>query len=234
MLAEAQAGDLKKICILPFEVHASAESGALRESFYNHLSKEFQREKKMEVVAAGNFAKNNVVLNKSQAISAGKALGVDYVVTGSITQFGDTLNIDAQIIDIALAAILPAVSVQGKSSAGHEALAGELKKEILGITGLLDKIARIDIAGNRKIGVDAIKQQLRSKAGNPLNEEDITADIKAIFKMGLFVDVSASVTAEPQGKVITFTVVEKGTDIGNPADRQQGAGQRRHYGRHDR
>ena len=210
LLAEAQAGDLKKICILPFEVHASAESGALRESFYNHLSKEFQQEKKMEVVAAGNFAKNNVVLNKSQAVSAGKALGVDYVVTGSITQFGDTLNIDAQIIDIALAAILPAVSVQGKSSAGHEALAVELKTEILGITGMLDKIVRIDIAGNRKIGVDAIKQQLRSKAGNPLNEEDITADIKAIFKMGLFVDVSASVTAEPQGKVITFTVVEKG------------------------
>ena len=105
---------------------------------------------------------------------------------------------------------MPAVSVQGKSSAGHEALAGELKTEILGITGLLDKIVRIDIAGNRKIGVDAIKQQLRSKAGNPLNEEDITADIKAIFKMGLFVDVSASVTAEPQGKVLTFTVVEKG------------------------
>ena len=210
LLAEAQAGDLKKICILPFEVHASAESGALRESFYNHLSKEFQQEKKMEVVAAGNFAKNNIVFNKSQAVSAGKALGVDYVVTGSITQFGDTLNIDAQIIDIALAAILPAVSVQGKSSAGHEALAVELKREILGITGMLDKIVRIDIAGNHKIGVDAIKQQLRSKAGNPLNEEDITADIKAIFKMGLFVDVSASVTAEPQGKVITFTVVEKG------------------------
>ena len=210
LLAEAQAGDLKKICILPFEVHASAESGALRESFYNHLSKEFQQEKKMEVVAAGNFAKNNIVFNKSQAVSAGKALGVDYVVTGSITQFGDTLNIDAQIIDIALAAILPAVSVQGKSSAGHEALAVELKREILGITGMLDKIVRIDIAGNHKIGVDAIKQQLRSKAGNPLNEEDITADIKAIFKMGLFVDVSASVTAEPQGKVVTFTVVEKG------------------------
>ncbi len=210
LLAEAQAGDLKKICILPFEVHASAESGALRESFYNHLSKEFQREKKMEVVAAGNFAKNNTVLNKSQAVYAGKTLGVDYVVMGSITQFGDTLNIDAQIIDIALATILPAVSVQGKSSAGQEALAGELKKEILGITGMLDKIARIDIAGNHKIGADAIKQQLRSKAGNPLNEEDITADIKAIFKMGLFVDVSASVTAELQGKVITFTVVEKG------------------------
>ncbi len=157
-----------------------------------------------------NFAKSNVVLNKDKAVAAGKALGVDYVVTGSITQFGDTLNIDAQIIDIAQETILPAVSVQGKRSAGHEALAGELKTEILGRTGLLDKIARIDIAGNRKIGADAIKQQLRSKVGNPLNEEDITADIKAIFKMGFFLDVSASVTAEPQGKVITFTVVEKG------------------------
>ncbi|KAF0159240.1 MAG: hypothetical protein FD159_710 [Syntrophaceae bacterium] len=209
-LAEAQAESIKKISLLPFDVHASIEGGTLQKSVYSHLEKEFQREKKIEVVAAGGYAKSNVLLNKDQAVAAGKALGVDYVVTGSITQFGEALNIDAQIIDIAQKTILPAVSMQGKRSAGLEALAGELKTAIMDRMGLLDKIARIDIAGNRKIGADAIKQQLKSKAGNPLNEEDITADIKAIFKMGLFVDVSAQVTTEPQGKVITFTIAEKG------------------------
>ena len=190
-------------------MRASA-GNTLQASVYNHLSKEFQREKKIEFVAADAVAKRNVALNKDQAIEAGKTLRVDYVVMGSITQFGDTLNIDAQIIDIARGTILSAVSVQGKESAGHEALASELKTAILGRMGLLDKIARIDIAGNRKIGADAIKQQLRSKAGNPLNEEDVTADIKAIFKMGFFMDVSADVKTDPQGKVLTFTVVEKG------------------------
>jgi len=209
-LVKAQAGDVKRICILPFDVHAIIEGGALQQSVYNQMVIAFQKEKKLEVVAAGPVAKSNILQNKDKAIATGKAIRVDYVVMGSITQFGEALNIDAQIIDIARETTLPAVSMQGKGSAGLEALASELKTAILDRMGLVDKIARIDIAGNRKIGVDAIKQQLRSKAGNPLNEEDITADIKAIFKMGLFLDVSASVTTEPQGKVLTFTVAEKG------------------------
>ena len=209
-LTEARAEDLKKICILPFDVHASAESAALKESVYKSLLHEFQREKKLQMVAAGDFAQSKAVLSKDEAAAAGKTLGADYVVMGSITQFGDTLNVDVQIIDIAQMKTLPAVSVLGKGSAGHAVLAGDLKKEILDRTGLLEKIVRIDIAGNRKIGADAIKQKLKSKPGNPLSENDITEDIKAIFKMGFFLDVSAAVTTEPQGKVLTFTVVEKG------------------------
>ncbi|MEE9910657.1 MAG: outer membrane protein assembly factor BamA [Deltaproteobacteria bacterium] len=207
---EAGAEDVKKVCILPFDIHTSAEGSALQSSVYNQLNKAFRGEKKIEVLEAADIAKSNMVPGQEQAIAAGKALGADYVITGSVTQFGDTLNIDARIIDIAQSSVLSTVSVQGKESAGYETLAGEVKTEILGRMGLLDKIVRIDIAGNRKIGADAIKQQIRSRAGNPLNEEDITADIKAIFKMGFFLDVSAQVSTEAQGKVITYTVLEKG------------------------
>ncbi|HCX02374.1 MAG TPA: hypothetical protein DHO02_08365, partial [Syntrophaceae bacterium] len=113
---EARAEDLKKICILPFDVHASAESAALKESVYKSLLHEFQREKKLQMVAAGDFAQSKAVLSKDEAAAAGKTLGADYVVMGSITQFGDTLNVDVQIIDIAQMKTLPAVSVQGKGS----------------------------------------------------------------------------------------------------------------------
>ncbi|PKN76650.1 MAG: hypothetical protein CVU51_17410, partial [Deltaproteobacteria bacterium HGW-Deltaproteobacteria-1] len=182
----------------------------LQESFYNHLVKEFQKESAIEVIRAGDFAKSSVAVTKSKAISTGKALKADYVVTGSITQFGETLNIDAQIINIAQEKIFPSASVQGKESTGQEALAAEIKTALLAHTGFLDTIARIDIAGNRRVGAEAIRQQLRSKAGSPLSEENISADIKTIYKMGLFEDVSAKVTTEAEGKVLTFTVVEAG------------------------
>lgn len=209
-LAQAHAQNVKKIYVLPFDVHASAGGGVLQSSVYSHLVRELQREKKIEVVSAGDAVKNGVPTSGDRAIAVGKALGVDYIITGSITKFGDTLNIDAQIIDIAGQTPVSAVSVQNKESAGHEALAGELKTAILSRMGLLDKIARVDIEGNRKIGADAIKQQLRSRAGGSLSEETVTDDIKTIFKMGFFLDVSAAVTPDPQGKILTFTVVEKG------------------------
>lgn len=209
-LAQVHAQNAKKVCILPFDVHASVEGGVLQTSVYSHLVREFQREKKIEVVAANGTAQSSLPVSTDRAIATGKTLGADYVITGSITKFGDTLNIDAQIIDIARQAPLSAVSVQDKESAGHETLAGELKTAILSRMGLLDKIARVDIEGNRKIGADAIKQQLRSRAGNPLSDETVTDDIKTIFKMGFFLDVSAAVTPDPQGKILTFTVVEKG------------------------
>ena len=208
--AEARADGPKKICVLPFEVYALSGSAELQASVYNSLLTEFGREKKVEVKTAGGFEPGSPAPNPQEAAAAGKALGADYVVTGSIMQFGEALNIDAQIIDVAEGKILPAVSVQGKGDAGARALAAALKREILDRAGLLDKIARVEIAGNRKIGADAVRQKLKSKPGNPLDEEDISDDIKTIFKMGYFLDVSADVATEAAGKVLTFNVVEKG------------------------
>jgi len=209
IFTNASADDVKRISILPFEVHSRTDSGELQASLYNYLSAELRKEKKVAVVETGHFLRGETI-TKEKALGVGKALGVDYVITGSAIQFGDTVNVDVQIIDMASSVTLPSVSVQGKRSTGLTALAGELKTEILSRAGLLDKIFRIDVAGNRKIGAAAITQNLRSKPGKPLAEADITADIKTIFKMGYFLDVNASVTSEPQGKVVTFTVTEKG------------------------
>ncbi|HOG82152.1 MAG TPA: outer membrane protein assembly factor BamA [Smithellaceae bacterium] len=210
VLGQARAENIKKICIMPFDVHAGDQSGNLQESFYNHLVKEFQKEKTIEVLRAGDFTGSSVAVTKSKAISTGKALKADYVVIGSITQFGETISVDAQIINIAQEKVSPSASVQGKESTGQEALAAEIKTSLLAHTGFLDTIARVDIAGNYKVGAEAIRQQLRSKAGSPLSEDNISADIKTIYKMGLFEDVSAKVTSEAEGKVLTFTVIESG------------------------
>lgn len=206
----AAAETVRKIAFLPFAIHASEDSKKTQASLHRDLLDQMRLEKKtLEVVDAGDKAQGGTA-NKDQLLKLGKILGVDYIVTGSATQFGDTLSIDAQVLDIAQAAWLPAIFVQGKRSAGFAALAADLKSDVLSRTGLLEKIARIDIAGNRKIGAAAITAQIRSKAGGSFNEADLTADVKTIYKMGLFLDVSVSVTSEAAGKVVTFTVVEKG------------------------
>jgi outer membrane protein insertion porin family len=214
-LLQAHAQELKKISILPFEIYSKEDSAAIKESLYRKLSEELKKEKRIQLIPADSFLKGKAKVDERRAISAGKSLRADFVVMGSLTQLGETLSVDAKIIDVGTGNILSPVSVQGKGLANLGSIAAQLKTEILVRTGLIEKIAKIEIKGNRKIEASAIIKQIKSKEGNPFFEEDITADIKTIFKMGFFLDVSAGATSTPQGKIVTFTVLEKGliTDI---------------------
>ena len=71
------------------------------------------------------------------------------------------------------------------------------------------QIVRIDIVGNRKVGKDAILSVIKSEVGKPLDMDTVQEDLKAIYKMGYFKDVQADVKDLPNGKLLTFLVVEK-------------------------
>ena len=201
---------LKKIGVLPFEVYSSGNSPAIKESLYKNLVEELKKEKLVQIIPADAFLQSNLKMDEKQAIKNGKSLGADFVIIGSLTQLGETLSVDAKIIDVTNANILSTASVQGKGLANMGAIAAQLKTEILSRAGLVQKIARIEIKGNRKIEASAIIAQIKSKAGNNFSEAEIAADIKTIFKMGFFLDVTAEATSTPEGKVITFIVREKG------------------------
>jgi len=50
-------------------------------------------------------------------METGKSLAADFVIMGSMTQLGETMSVDAKIVDVHTALVLPAVSVQGKGPA---------------------------------------------------------------------------------------------------------------------
>jgi len=206
----AYSQELKKISVLPFEVYSRGNIAAIKESLYKNLVEELKKEKLVQIIPADAFLQSNLKMDEKQAITNGKSLGADFVIIGSLTQLGETLSIDAKIIDVIKASILSTASVQGKGLANIGAIAAQLKTEILIRTGLVQKIAKIKIQGNRKIESAAIIAQIKSKVGNNFFEAEIAADIKAIFKMGFFLDVTAEATSTPEGKVITFIVQEKG------------------------
>ena len=209
-IPQVHSQELKKIGVLPFEVYSSGNSPAIKESLYKNLVEELKKEKLVQIIPADAFLQSNLKMDEKQAIKNGKSLGADFVIIGSLTQLGETLSVDAKIIDVTNANILSTASVQGKGLANMGAIAAQLKTEILSRAGLVQKIARIEIKGNRKIEASAIIAQIKSKAGNNFSEAEIAADIKTIFKMGFFLDVTAEATSTPEGKVITFIVREKG------------------------
>jgi outer membrane protein insertion porin family len=210
LIPAVHSQELKKIGVLPFEVYSSGNSPAIKESLYKNLVEELKKEKFIQIIPADAFLQSNLKMDEKQAIKNGKSLGADFVIMGSLTQLGETLSVDAKIIDVTKGNVLSRASVQGKGLANMGAITAQLKTEILSHAGLVQKIARIEIKGNRKIDASAIIAQIKSKTGNNFFEAEIDADIKTIFKMGFFLDVTAEATSTSEGKVITFIVREKG------------------------
>ena len=211
----APAQDLKKISVLPFEIYSKGDKVAIQELLYQKIYSELNRDKRLHIIPADHFLRRGEKIDERRAVEAGKSLKVDFVVMGSLTQLGESFSADVKIIDIKSADVFPPIFVQARGWENLGEIAVQLKTEMLARLGLVEKIVKIEIEGNNKIESSAITQRIKSKEGNPFNEEDITSDIKTIFKMGFFLDVSASAASTPEGKVVTFTVVERGliTDI---------------------
>ena len=72
-----------------------------------------------------------------------------------------------------------------------------------------ENVVRIDIEGNRRVEANIIKINISSKIGEPLSPETVREDIKNIFKLGYFEDVSAEVEQTPEGNVLIYRVKEK-------------------------
>ena len=139
----------------------------------------------------------------------GKKAGAVYAVSGSVSEFGDRISVDVRLIDVREGKVLPGVFVQGRGRENLDAILAQLRADILIRIASDERIVRVEFKGNRKIEASAINQVLKSAPGNIFTDADLSADIKAIFKMGYFDDVTAEVTDVAEGKVITFVVEEK-------------------------
>ena len=210
-LPGAAAQDIKKIAVFPFEVHSRAHAVLLQEALVKGLTSELLKSKNIQVVDKNAIEKVTAgrKMDEAQALSAGRTLAADLVVIGSITEFGELISIDAKVIDVKQGKTISGIFVQGRGLKSIESIQAQLKQDILGRAYADLKVARIEFKGNQKIEAPAINQVLKSVKGALYSEADVTADIKAIYKMGYFDDVSADLTDAPEGKIITFTVVEK-------------------------
>ncbi|MCX5820630.1 MAG: hypothetical protein NT047_12100, partial [Deltaproteobacteria bacterium] len=207
------AENIKIVALFPFDVHSTSleKAADLQEVIYRGVVAELLKLKTIRLVGreeikAGTEGKR---LNDALVIEVGKKAGAIYAVWGSVSEFGDRISVDTRVIDVREGKILPGVFVQGRGRENLNAILAQLRADILIRIASDERIVRVEFKGNRKIEASAINQVLKSVPGNIFTDADLSADIKAIFKMGYFDDVSAEVTDVAEGKVIAFVVEEK-------------------------
>ena len=71
------------------------------------------------------------------------------------------------------------------------------------------RLSRVVISGNQRVEEEAIRVQLRSKAGTLLDPEAVDGDIRALYRMGFFENVEADVTEQDGQAVLTYRVTER-------------------------
>ena len=71
------------------------------------------------------------------------------------------------------------------------------------------RIDRVVITGNQRVEEEAIRVQVRSQPGSLLNEETVDNDIRAIYRMGFFDNVEATIAQENGLWVLTYQVAER-------------------------
>ncbi len=72
-----------------------------------------------------------------------------------------------------------------------------------------ERIVQILVKGNQRIEQAAIMNVVKLKVGDYLYPDKVDADIRAIYKIGQFQDVSADATPSGKGMVLTYIVDEK-------------------------
>lgn len=207
------AENTKTIALFPFVVHSTSLEKAteLEEAIYRGTATQLLQSKTIRLVTREQLAAETrgKQLNDALVTEAGKKAGADYALSGSASEFGDRISVDVRVIDLREGKVLPGVFVQGRGRENLGAILTQLRADIMTHIATGEKILRVDFKGLRRMEASAINQVIKSLPGALFTETDLSADIKAIFKMGYFDDVSAEVTDEAQGKVVTFLVQEK-------------------------
>jgi outer membrane protein insertion porin family len=71
-------------------------------------------------------------------------------------------------------------------------------------------VQKIAFTGNRKVEDDAVRVNLTTVVGAPLDREKLREDVRALWKMGFFEDVKVEATPAPGGGIVlTFAMFEK-------------------------
>ena len=70
-------------------------------------------------------------------------------------------------------------------------------------------ISAIRIVGNQRVEEDAIRIHITAQPGQPLNDATVDQDVKAIYQMGFFTDVHASVEHQGGQAILIYHVKER-------------------------
>jgi len=211
LLAAPMDAAAQRIAVFPFDIYSERDATILRSAIYNSMTLELGKVRTVQVVPREQYSEliSGKAVDETLALAVGKQIRADYAIVGSLTQLGNRVSLDGKVINVATGAVTAGLFAQGTGIENTGSIATQLAREILARVSGRQVIARIDLSGNRRIESTVIYNVIKSSKGKLYSEEDLSADIRAIYRTGYFTDVKADVTDSAEGKVITFLLEER-------------------------
>ncbi len=191
------------ILVLPFNYYGPGDQSGISDQIREGLARRLE--------ARGH----KVILSKDrpetteQIVDAAGNRGLKYALYGSISLVGGHISSDLRLLNAKdVSGKSEAVSAQGSPDMVTQ-LMNKLADGVVRVVSAPYLVNEVLVKGNRRVDKDAILRILSTKPGKFYNPDLISADIKAVYKMGYFDDVQVDVTSGPGGKKVVFMLREK-------------------------
>ena len=207
------ASDAVRVAVLPFQINGGADIDYLNEELPSLFAQRLAN-KGMKVIPPKEtlrLLKRQKVgqLNLAAARAIAKQTGADYAVYGSFSKTGDAFSIDARMVDASGEKSAQPLFVQKANMMELLPAVDELVEKMGGGAVKGDAISDIQIRGLKVLDPDVVLMRLSTRKGDVVDPATLNTEIKRIWDLGYFSDVSADVERSGMGRVLVFTVKEK-------------------------
>ena len=211
VMVQGEEGE-DNIAVLPFDIYTAQPMDHLRQGFQEILSLWISRKgfPMVNTAVVNQHPKAfQSVLEEKDIYDIGNDLDVNWVVTGSITEIGDKVSLNLRLIDVTAGKRPVSLSIVGDDINQLEDVAEKASDAIYNQIKDIVRIDSIQVEGNRRIETEAILTVVESQPGDGFDIERLNRDLRAIYKMGYFSDISIESEESPTGRIVTFIVNEQ-------------------------
>ena len=212
--ASAQAQEImdRKVAVLPVTVVSKEPMPQVAERLRQLMEKRLQSEGYSVIDRGrvdGELAKVKKPLDEDLAQEIGRQVGAEAVLFATLVRVGDSFSLTVRLWDLTGKQPAATLTAQGTGLAAVDGMGQRVAQEAgLKLVGK-ERIARIEVRGNRRIERDAILGAMKVREGELFVPRKLQDDLKTIYKMGYFTDVRFEVTDRPEGRVLIVVVAEK-------------------------
>jgi len=172
----AEAKAVRHVAAVPFTIYAEKDLAFLQKGIQVMLTSRLSQEGKVvvlgEEVTAEALKDIQGQLNPEKAASIGRALGADYVLYGSLTVFGESVSVDAKMVDVSGGRTPLSFFTQGdflgEVIPGVDRFAAQINEELFG----------------RKSGGTAASESSRKAVGQAAGAREVHAHPEALIQGG--------------------------------------------------
>ena len=212
----------EKLLIMPFEMHSSVDIGGERRGAMSSLASGLDEAGAeivgMEALKELVLREDKAIFTEAEAAELAASVGADFVLMGSVARLGVAFAADWRLFDVKAGRTV-AFFYRSAGTAGG--LSKKLKRSAPDVLAAMRRavsargversgiIGTITVTGLKRIDPMAVLKKVSSREGDEYLPELVRRDLREVYTMGFFDDVSVELTDGVRGKALDFVVKEK-------------------------